>query len=395
MSDVDQESSRERAEGRPFPSVVIISGTHDYRMARRAGIQAIADALVRSSHDVSFLSLRFSLLSLIKGDSRNALWSRANKFERHNQINCYLWRTALHPFATHNRWLDATLARTFSLYGRIPNRAIDETIRSASFVIVESGLGVMLLRRVRALNPTATVIYRASDQLDTVDSHPAVQTELEKCIDCIDHVILVAEKMAPGFAWASGRTYLVPPGIHPPDFAAIGPNPYASDLNAVSVGAMLFDADFFTHAAARFPQVEFHVIGSGKHFDAPKNVRQYPEMPFKDTLPFVKHATFGIAPYLHSAGAEYLSQSSLKLMQYEYLGIPAVCPYFAVGDSESRFGYIPGDAETISAAIEAAMTQVGRTRSRKLLTWDDIAGRTLFPASFPDTFLPPAAFLSR
>lgn len=373
--------------------VVIISAVHDYRMARRGSIQAIADALVRLGYDVSFISLRFSYISLLKGDSRRPLWNKSNRFEEFNQIKCYLWRTAFHPFRTSNALMDAVLAPTFSLYGRIPNKSIDEEIRSARYVIVESGLGVMLLRRVRALNPTATVIYRASDKLDTINNHPAVQAQLEKQSDCIDHVCLLAAKMAPHFAWAKGRAFTVPLGVHPPDFAGIGPNPYSSGLNAVSVGGMLFDADFFVRAATSFPQIEFHVIGCGKHFDAPKNVRFYPEMPFKDTLPFIKYATFGIAPYVMSDGTEYLSQSSLKLMQYQYLGIPAVCPYFAAGDNKSRFGYTPGDTDSISTAIKCAMTHTGQVTGQQFLTWDDIAQRLLRPASFPDTHLAPEAFL--
>jgi 2-beta-glucuronyltransferase len=62
------------------------------------------------------------------------------------------------------------------------------------------------------------------------------------------------------------------------------------------------------------------LIGTGREFPAPSNVRFYKEMPFKATLPYIKHADFGIAAYRPSANSGYLAQSSLKLMQYEYLG---------------------------------------------------------------------------
>jgi len=113
----------------------------------------------------------------------------------------------------------------------------------------------------------------------------------------IDYICLLAAKMASNFAWAGNKRFLVPLGIHPPDFEEIGPSPYSAQLNAVSVGSMLFDPGFFLYAAAEFPHIEFHIIGCGTTFAAPNNVHIYSEMPFKDTLPFVKHASFGIAAY--------------------------------------------------------------------------------------------------
>ncbi len=52
------------------------------------------------------------------------------------------------------------------------------------------------------------------------------------------------------------------------------------------------------------------LVGLGK---APANVHVHPETPFDDTLPYVKHATVGIAAYHAAEGADYLADSSLKL----------------------------------------------------------------------------------
>jgi 2-beta-glucuronyltransferase len=364
---------------------VILSGFHDYRTARRGSIQSIADALVRLGCDVSFISLRFSILSLAKGDSRNFLWRRANRPELVNGIQCYLWRTLIHPFHSRFALINSIVSPLYSLYARFPNQFFDDAVRAASYIIIESGLGIMFARRIKALNGAAIIIYRASDRINTIGAGSRLEMELEACGPIIDHFCLLAEKMAPDFTWARGKVFAVPLGVHPPDFSEIGANPYSAKLNAVSVGSMLFDPDFFACAARKFPDIQFHVIGCGVDFEVPANVHIYPEMNFKDTLPFVKYATFGIAPYRASSGAEYLSQSSLKLMQYEYLGIPAVCPQYAVGESSNRIGYQPGDADSIESAIKTVIRRSSHVGIRHFLTWDEIALRLLDPRRFPDT----------
>jgi 2-beta-glucuronyltransferase len=130
-------------------------------------------------------------------------------------------------------------------------------------------------------------------------------------------------------------------------------------LNAVSVGSMLFDPEFFWMACDLFPEINFHVIGSGaKKGRLPAAVIDHGEMPFHQTLPFIKHATFGIAPYRASNPPYYLADTSLKLTQFAFFGLPAVCPKFAAGEHPLRFAYLnEGGApqkDTVKDAIERA-----------------------------------------
>lgn len=366
-------------------SKVVLISDHDYRTARRANMHPIADALVRLGHDVSFISVRFSVLSRLKGDSRNFLWDSANKPELANNVRCYLWKTAFHPINLNNRVLNALSVPLYKLYGRLPCRFLDDELRSASHVIVESGLGAVLLRRVRTLNHSVKIAYLASDELATVGVHPCVQTELTRAARAINFACVPSRRMAPNFEWAGDRLYFVPHGLHGDDFEASCANPYSAELNAVSVGSMLFDSEFFVTAAERFPDIQFHVIGSGQTFTAPGNVVQHAEMNFRATLPYIRHATFGIAPYRPAHHCDYISDTSMKLMQYEHCGIPAVCPDFAAGDNPNRFGYAPGDASSISAAIDAALAHRHDVRPRRFLSWEDVARRLLDPREFADT----------
>ena len=273
-------------------------------------------------------------------------------------------------------------------YARLRNDFIDKALRSASTVIVESGLGAILLRRIRARNRETKLVYYASDDLGMIGAHPVVQRYLEQSSQSVDYVCIASRKMASKFRWMADRVFFVPHGINPDDFAGNFANPYSERLNGVSVGSGLFDPEFFVHAAPAFPDVEFHVIGSGTKLRPQKNLHVYNEMPFKDTIPYIKNATFGIAAFRRASGTDHICDTSMKLMQYDYVGIPAVCADFAVGENPNRFGYVPGDARSISAAIEAALAARGRVvPHRQILSWDDIARRVLNPERFPDTRL--------
>ena len=151
---------------------------------------------------------------------------------------------------------------------------------------------------------------------------------------------------------------------------------------------MHFDASFFQIAAGAFPEITFHVIGpgaAGQDLSGP-NIRVYGEMRFQDTLPFVKHAAFGIAPYRNDGIPAYLADTSMKLRQYRFFGIPAVCPNFAAGGDPYRLGYGPSDKPSIVAAIASAL-ETGRVPAGAFLSWREVADRLLRPTDFPDTAL--------
>jgi 2-beta-glucuronyltransferase len=150
---------------------------------------------------------------------------------------------------------------------------------------------------------------------------------------------------------------------------------------------MLFDERFFHDVAPQFPDVDFHVIGCGTTFKGPANVFVHKEMPFRETLPYIRYADIGIAPYRVAPGVEYLSDSSLKLGQYEYLQIPAVCPDFAVGTNSYRCGYVPNDPASMIKATQSALAMAGSVPARHFPTWTEVAYRVLNPQDYPDAHI--------
>jgi 2-beta-glucuronyltransferase len=151
---------------------------------------------------------------------------------------------------------------------------------------------------------------------------------------------------------------------------------------------MLFDAEFFVAASHAFPELTFHIVGSGQaeHPRYGQNVRVYDHMPYDDTIRFIKHAHIGIAPYRAEAVPAYLADSSMKMMQYDFFGLPTVCPHSVTGDYRGRFGYTPGNPESIQAAIALALKAPNR-RTRNILSWSETTERLLQPDGFADTRL--------
>src|SRR5262249_45205173 len=124
----------------------------------------------------------------------------------------------------------------------------------------------------------------------------------------VEYVWIASRRMAAKFHWMTKGVYCVFHGINPSDFVDELASPYSERLNGVSAGSGLFDPEFFAHAAPAFPNVQFHVIASGA----------------------------GSPPIGRNRAP---STFATQLMQYDYVGIPAVCPHFAVGDAANRFGY--------------------------------------------------------
>jgi 2-beta-glucuronyltransferase len=369
--------------GKPKKSVVFVSAVHDFRILRRGSIQSLASAMVKMGHAVTFVSVRFSLLSILKGDSRTFLWRKSNRPERVKGVLCYLWFTMLHPFQSNSKLIESLLWPLYLFYKRSRNGFLDDSFRNADFIVIESGHGILFAERARRLNPAAKIIYRASDKLSIIGASGVLQAELEKNAKAFDWFCLLSADMDDEFAWASEKTFCVPLGIDPEEYKNNGPNPYVLPVNAISVGSMLFDPSFFQIAAVLFPSVEFHLIGCGTTFSAPPNVKIYPEMAFKDTLRYIEYASFGVAPYRATEGAGYLATSSLKLKQYEYMGIPAVCPSFAVGQSKNRFGYFPMDGASIKKAINDALGSAFVVVPPPM-DWQEISRRLLDPKGYPD-----------
>lgn len=359
---------------------------HDYRTPRKANMHFIADELARRGV-MRFFSLRYSALSKRKNDARVFLDARANRVELYDGVECYLWKTPIHPFNTRRRWLRPVEDLFFRWTMGHPPETLVRWIREADVIFFESGSAILHIALAERLNPRARRVYIASDALDAIEVAAFVEAEFDRVAPGMDALCLPSPRLADDMP-ASRNKYFVPHGLDATIADRAGPSPYSSPRNAVSVGSMLFDRTFFELAAPAFPDLQFHVIGSGlaDHGGFPDNVHLHDEMAYEDTLAYVKHADVGIAPYAAAAVPAYLTDTSMKLMQYAFFGVPAVCPTSVAGARSWRFGYTPGSRNSIVAAMQGALG-AGPFQAPHALGWDEVTDRLIDPTRFPDTHI--------
>ena len=314
---------------RNVPRRIVIVSRHDYRTRKKAGIHFIARAFAAQGAQVQFISIGFSALSLLRRDPRSFLFMASNRWVMHDDISCFLWRTALHPF---RRGLGAFASMTSPWYdslARTRSAPFDEAVAAADLIVIESGIGPIFIDRVRVLAPAATITYLVSDLLETVGVHSRVQQMLEDNIGKLDSIAIVARGMASAFRGHEDKLAFIPHGVDSDALSRPSRSPYRAGRHAVSVGSMLFDPRTIHAAAAAFPDVTFHIIGANRRDRFPSNVVTYPEMPFAKTIPYLQHADVGIAPYRWARDAEYLGELEPQAHSIRRpgssRGVPALC----------------------------------------------------------------------
>lgn len=373
------ESSLTSAPPAPQQKYLLLSA-HDYRSPRKAGIHFVASELAKMG-PTRFFSLRYSFLSRYKHDPRLSLDDQANKIVSHQGVDCYLWKTLIHPIRI--RPFESLM---YHLYSFGFNAVLRRWIKESDVIILESGVAPIFFDLIKKLNARAKILYRASDALDTIDAADYIRNTFARIAKEIDTIVMPSKALADSMPSTHNLAF-VPQGIDYSVNEKANPSPYGEGIHAVSVGSMLFDPQFFILAGKRFPHIHFHIIGScqPRHPEYGENISVYGEMPFDKTLPYIKHATLGIAPYASVNLPAYLRDTSLKLTQYEFFGLPAICPHFIAADYPTRFGYDIGDENSIAQAISRALNPPQPLTKRTVLDWAQVTERMLAPKKFSDT----------
>jgi 2-beta-glucuronyltransferase len=265
-----------------------------------------------------------------------------------------------------NRILDWLTHGLFARYGALPLGAAEQHVRHADLLIFESKPGLLLFAQCKRLNPQARYVYRVSDDLRLLRSgHPVVLEAEARYAGQFDLVSVPSPALLQRFQHLP-QAVLHRHGIRKDLFAQAG-------ANVVFVGTAYFDDDFLRRASESFPQWGFHIIGPIPHLPRRPNVVAYGEIPFVETVPFIKHADIGLHTLVYKPGAEAFTDS-LKVMQYTYCGLPIIAPEYLRSPRPNVLYYALGDTPSIRQALLAARS----FDRRKVITddirsWDEIA----------------------
>lgn len=367
--------------------ILIISG-HDYRTSRRANLHFIAKSASKNN-EVTFFSAGYSWISdLIGRDPRTKNKIVPGVEEKFDGIRCYLDRGWYHPGGLKGLIPDVLSRKLFEFHLHRTPEILWKYVKDSDVILIESGISCMYIDYVFDVKKSSNIIYIASDDLKTLGVSSFLMDQLKRNEKDMVGIRIPSRLMAKSFG-DNENIFYVPHGIEFQDDPQ-STSPYdPGTVNAVSVGSMLFDHTFFEYAATSFPDIAFHIIGSGsrKNFSL-KNIIKYPEMNYQDTLRYIRFANIGIAPYKLANVPYYLTDTSMKLLQFEYFGIQAVCPFFATSEDKPwRHPYSPGDRRSIECAIRSVVEAKSFPINSTFLNWDDVVLRILNPELFDDTKL--------
>ncbi len=359
--------------------VLLVTG-HYIESKRQAGFHWLADAYWRAGWEVVFFSAPISWLSWLRRDHRfnYPIRAEANRLRWVRQrLGSYVWFTRWHPCnlrsAIANNWTKAM----FSRYGDMPLGQGESLVASADLIIFESTPAQLLFEQFKRINSHARYVYRVSDDLNLLRSHPIVLETERRNSSQYDLLSVPSQFIFERFKHLPNAR-LHHHGVPEHLFASADTNPYRGDweLNAVFVGNVYFDADFLDRAARMFPKWGFHIIGEVGRLTKRPNVLAYGEMPYDQTVPYIKYADIGLQTLTYTPRAQSFSDS-LKVVQYTHCRLPIVLPDFIPSDRPNAFSYSTADDESIRKALLAARDFDFQTLEINSITSSDDLASTL------------------
>lgn len=382
MANGEVELAGNKAEQRR--KIVILTSHAFLHGYRKASIHFIASCWAEQGHEIHFLTIGHSWLTLLKDRPRFRALSQgqANRFQIvGTNLSAGAYLPPLHAFSSGNRILNAANAVLFRLYGSYLPRFARRVVTDADLVLVESGSALAFFGQVKKLNSKARTLYFCRDLLRSIGAAPVLQDIQAAQIGRFDAVCVPSERLG-ALLPPGGRVRVIPQGVDAVLFDREQPSPYqAGSRNAVSIGNMLFDQASVAAMAAAAPDVNFHVFGAAWSGWASPNIIIYGERDFESIVPYLQHADFGIAPYRLTADEVYLAESSLKLAQYSYCGLPILLPDLVPFARANGIAYrLDGEVawrEKIDAALAMHRSPTFRDG---IMTWDEVARQTLAAA---------------
>jgi 2-beta-glucuronyltransferase len=358
---------------------VVFVTHHSADSDRKTGLHFWAELLSAQGTKVDWITVGFSDLTALKKDPRSCRGPYNEWTPISPNLRKFVWKPLFHPANFNSNVVNMLAWPIFSLYPQLMPSNLKDGLRDADLFIVECGVATTLTPKFAEMCPNAKIIYDVSDRYSVTPYHPMIPHASKKFLSCYDMIRIKSSDMFTDFA-EDPRVVYLPQALDKNLFDAALENPYKAQRNAVSVGDMQFDTVAIETLAEQFPDWQFHLFGRKSRItkDLP-NVITYGERPFNDIVPYIKFADVGIAPYAHSDVSDYLSESSLKLVQYTYCKLPIVTPKFASKGRDHAIGY---NSQNVKATIgEAFGKAIAYDRNSidtsSVLDWQEMLDRMM------------------
>jgi 2-beta-glucuronyltransferase len=357
-------------------TVVLVTG-HYYKSKRKAGFHWLANAYKNRGWKVIFVTAPISYISWIRKDYRfeYPIFKEANEIiEVEPNIYSYILFTPYHPARTRINILDRMLEPIYNLYKETNLGILSEHIKQADLIIFESTPALLLFKKFKQLNSHARYVYRVSDDTRVLKLHPIVIKFEEEIIEEFDLVSVPSFYIYNRFNKQVNKLKLQYHGINKKVFDRDYRNPYENTgKNAVFVGNSRLCFEFLDKVAQLFPNINFHIIGPFPKKVQKENIYYYGEVPFEQTVPYIKYADIGLHTLEYEKGVESFTDS-LKVHQYTYCRLPIVAPNFLKSNRTNFFYYEVSDNRSIKAAINDALNcDRGKIDNSIVNSWEDLS----------------------
>jgi 2-beta-glucuronyltransferase len=349
-----------------------------WRVPFKVGLHFFGETLWQEGWEVVFVTAGMSWLSIAAQAPRVTPEARrdANRLRRERErLWSYVWLTPWHPANLRSDVLNRICAVLFRHYGRLSLRELEPMIRGADLFIFEGASGILLFDRFKHASPKARFVYRVADDMLLLGMPPVVLAAERCTLPRFDLVSVPSPHVREPFRGLPNLRQQLQ-AIDKAAFDRQYPDPYGAEprRRAVFVGrSWPFDADFLERASRLLPDWVFHIIGPIGDLPDRANVMRHGELPFDQTIAYLRHADAGLQTLLHRPRIEWMATSSLKLVQYTYCRLPVIAPEFLRTPLKHVFYYRPGDDASILRAFRAASHLDRRTVSTDgIHTWSEL-----------------------
>lgn len=356
-------------------SIAIIT-QHDFLKGRKTGIHFFYKYFHRISYNTIFITVGVSHFSKLRKHRRffSKPYNRLNQKKKY--LFNYVWMSIFHPFYIKSKFLSKLFGIIFILYPFfIPKNLLFSLKKlNTKIFIIENGVGILLIKKIKTNFPNAKLIYQVSDDINVINYHPIIKTYEKKYLFNFNFIRLNSREFMKNYSNHNNVLY-VAQGIDKESFDKNYKNPYTGPKNVISIGDMFLDKEIILKLANFFPDWKFHIFGKMSFIITKnKNIINYGEIDFHKLIPYIKFADIAIASYQFNKHISYLIDSSLKLKQYQYCSLPILIPNFLKIKGKNFFQYPQGDDETLKKIFKKLFNfKKNLDESLDIKSWEDVA----------------------
>ncbi len=365
-----------------MPKHAVILTGHFPQQKRRASIPWLCHHLRREGWHVTMVTVGYSWLSKWLGDRRFEGLQQVPRtgVTRHDDgFVSVMGYAPVHPVSTGSRVIDRLLEPVHGLFARYWRPRVSRIVAAADLVVLESGAPVLLADVVRRAAPDAALVYKIADDVRVLGLPGFVARAELHHAPLFDRISVASPQLAARFGHLAS-VQIDPLGVPKALFDRALPDPYAdrAGVEAVCAGTTLLDLEAVCRMADLRPGWRFHIIGRMRQHprEVPPNLILHGECPFEETAGRVRHADIGLAPYLDRPGIGYQSTHSNRILMYRYFGLPVIGPArLKPADLPSLCAYVPGDPDSLRAALHRAEKTLPAPEREAIPDWSDFADR--------------------